>query len=178
MKILLYGLGGIVALLALALLFFYVAGARMPRAHRSVITTKLAAPRAVVWRAITDYAAMPQWWPAVKSVRLEKLPDGTELAWNLDAHGHEIPFRTTESRENEKLVRAIAKDDLPFGGTWTFVLTDAPGGGTQLELTEDGTITPPVFRAIAKWFIGLDATQRDFVKHLRTKLEPGSEGAK
>ncbi|MEO5959986.1 MAG: polyketide cyclase, partial [Opitutaceae bacterium] len=67
----------------------------------------------------------------------------------------------------------IAKEDLPFGGTWTFTLADAPGGGTQLTLTEDGTINPPIFRAMAKWFIGLDATQKDFIanltKHLNAK---------
>lgn len=173
MKILLYVVGTIVGLLAIALLVFYVAGSRMPRTHRSVVTAKLAAPRAVVWRTITDYAATPQWWPAVKSIRIEKLADGTELTWNVDSHGHEIPFRTSESRENEKLVRVIAKDDLPFGGSWTFVLTDASGGGTNLEITEDGVINPPVFRAMAQWFIGLDATQRDFVKHLAVKVEKG-----
>ncbi len=71
---------------------------------------------------------------------------------------------------NEKLVRIIAKEDLPFGGTWTFALSDAPGGGTQLTLTEDGVINPPIFRAVAKWFMGLDATQRDFVRYLGQHL--------
>jgi uncharacterized protein YndB with AHSA1/START domain len=176
MKIALFILVGLVALLALAALAFYVAGSRLPREHRSVVTATFAANRGAVWAAITDYTAMPAWWPAVKSVRTEKLPDGTELTWNKDAHGEEIPFRTIESRVNEKLVRVIATDALPFGGTWTFALADAPGGGTQLALTEDGVITPPIFRAVATWFIGLDATQKDFVanleKHLAKKSAP------
>lgn len=173
MKILLFIVVGLVALFAIAALVFYIAGSRMPREHRSVVTATFKASRPTVWAAITDYAATPSWWPAVKSVRTEKLPDGTELTWNTDSHRHEIPFRTAESRVNEKLVRIIASDRLPFGGTWTFALADAPGGGTQLTLTEDGTITPPIFRAIATWFIGLDATQKDFLtnleKHLATK---------
>jgi uncharacterized protein YndB with AHSA1/START domain len=170
MKIVLFILLGLVALLLLAALVFYLAGSRMPREHRSVVTVVLPANRPAVWSAITDYHAMPQWWPAVKSVRFEKLPDGTELTWNKDAHGKEIPFRTAESRTNEKLVRVIASEKLPFGGTWTYELGDAPGGGTRLTLTEDGVIRPPIFRAVAKWFFGLDTTQRDFLTHLEKRL--------
>ena len=176
MKIALCVLLGLVALVAIVALVFYIAGSQMPREHKSVVTATFKAGRATVWAAITNYAAMPSWWPAVKSVRTEKLPDGTELTWNKDSHGQEIPFRTGESRVNEKLVRIIAKDDLPFGGTWTYALADAPGGGTRLTLTEDGFINPAIFRAVAKWFIGLDAMQKDFVanleKHLATKAAP------
>lgn len=176
MKTALFVLLGLVALLVVVGLVFYIAGANMPREHRSVVTASFKASRAVVWAAITDYAALPSWWPAVKSIRTKKLADGTELTWNKDSHGQEIPFRTGESRVNEKLVRVIAKDDRPFGGTWTFALADAPGGGTNLTLTEDGFINPAIFRAVAKWFMGLDATQKDFIanldKHLAAKRAP------
>jgi len=161
---------GLVALLVLAALVLYLAGSRMPREHRSLVSVSLRASRSAVWTAITDYPAMPAWWPAVKAVRFERLPDGTELTWNKDGHGQEIPFRTGESRANEKLVRVLAKADLPYGGTWTFDLTDAPGGGTRLTLTEDGFVNPAIFRAIATWFIGLDATQQDFIAHLEKHL--------
>jgi uncharacterized protein YndB with AHSA1/START domain len=169
MKILLFSILGLVVLLVVVVIILFTAGVQMPREHRSVVTVHLSAPRAAVWKAITDYAAMPQWWPALRSIRVEKLPDGTELTWNTDAHGHDIPFRTQESRVNEKLVRVIAKDDLPFGGTWTYELADA-NGGTQLTLTEDGIIRPPIFRAIAKWFFGLDTNQRDHLAHLEKHL--------
>lgn len=173
MKIVLLVLAGLVALIVLAALVCYLAGSAMPREHKSVVTATFKASRAAVWAAITDYAAMPSWWPAVKGIRTEKLPDGTELTWNKDSHGREMAFRTGESRPNEKLVRVIVGDDQPFGGTWTFALADAPGGGAQLTLTEDGFINPPILRAVAKWFIGLDATQKDFIanleKHLDTK---------
>ena len=170
MKILLFVFIGLVALLLLAALFLYVVGSQMPREHRSVVSATLHAGRTAAWAAITDYTAMPEWWPAVKSVRTEKLADGTELTWNTDAHGKEIPFRTSESRPNEKLVRVIATDRLPFGGTWTYELTDVGGKETRLTLTEDGVINPPIFRAIAKWFFGLDTTQRDYLAHLEKHL--------
>jgi len=161
---------GLAALLAVIALVFYLVGLRMPRTHRSIVSVSFPVKRAVVWGAITDYAAMPSWWPAVKSIRFERLPDGTELTWNRDRHGKEIPFRTGESRINEKLVRIIAKDDLPFGGTWTFELSDSLGGGTRLTLIEDGFINVALLRPIAAWFIGLDATQKDFLAHLENHL--------
>jgi uncharacterized protein YndB with AHSA1/START domain len=170
MKTLLLIAGGLVAALLLAALVLYIAGSRMPREHRSVVTASLHASRTAVWTAITDYAAFPSWWPAVKAIRTEKLADGTELTWNKDAHGQEIPFRTSEIRPNEKLVRVIATDNLPFGGRWTFELADAAAGGTQLTVTEDGFIDPPIFRSVATWFIGLDATQKDFVANLEKHL--------
>jgi uncharacterized protein YndB with AHSA1/START domain len=174
MKTALFIAMGLVAAVAIAALVIYFAGARMPREHTSRITGAFRADRAAVWAAITDYAAMPGWWPAVKAVRSERLPDGTELTWNKDAHGQEVAFRTAEARPRERLVREIAGKDLPFGGTWTFELADAPGGGTQLTLTEDGWIQPPIFRAVAKWFIGLDATQRDFMANLQKHLAGGA----
>jgi hypothetical protein len=170
MKIALFLLLGLVLLVVVAGLVLYVAGSRMPRGHRSQVTATLKASRPAVWAAITHYSAMPAWWPAVKSVRLETLPDGTELTWNTDRHNRQIPFRTGESRPAEKLVRIIAKDDLPFGGCWTYLLADAPGGGTQITLIEDGVINPPLFRAIATWFFGLDTTQKDYLSHLEKHL--------
>ena len=173
MKIILFIVLGLFVLLLVAAVALYLAGSSMSREHRSVVTATFKAARAAVWSAITDYAAMPLWWPAVKSIRVERLPDGTELTWNKEPHGREIPFRTGESRLNEKLVRIVATEKMdrsPFGGTWTFVLTDAPGGGTQLTLTEDGFINPALFRSVMKWFIGYDATQKDFLAHLEKHL--------
>lgn len=170
MKIILRILLGLVASAVVACLICYIGGARLPREHHTQVSTTLLASRATVWAGLTDYAAMPQWWPAVKSVRFEKRADGTELTWNKDAHGQEIPFRTGESRPNDKLVRIIAKDDLPFGGSWTFELADAGNGRTKLTLTEDGYIDSPMYRAMATWFFGLDTTLNDFVTHFKKRV--------
>lgn len=165
MKILLLIVLGLAGAVILVLLGLYLAGSCLPREHRAQVTVILPVRRDVVWAALTDYAAFPQWWPAVKSVRFERRADGTELTWNTDPHGGEIPFRTVESRTGERLVRAIARDDLPFGGIWTYELTDGGPNATRLTLTEDGFIGPPLFRAVARWFIGLDATMKDFASH-------------
>jgi uncharacterized protein YndB with AHSA1/START domain len=170
MKIALFILLGLVVLLALVALVFYIVGSQMPREHRAQRSVTLKASRAQVWSAITDYAAIPSWWPMVTSIRVEKLADGTELTWTTDSHGNEVPYRTSESRVNERLVRVIASDQLAFGGTWTFDLADAAAGATQLTITEDGYVNPPIFRAMAKWFFGLDTTMRDYLANLEKYL--------
>ena len=70
MKILLWVGMGLVALLVLAALGLYVAGSQMPREHRAQTSLILRANRATVWAALTDYASMPSWWPAVKSIHV------------------------------------------------------------------------------------------------------------
>jgi hypothetical protein len=100
----------------------------------------------------------------VKAIRFETRADGELITWNTDSRGHVIGFRTAEERAPARLVREIVGDDLPFGGTWTYELTEQ-NGATQVTLTEDGFIKPPLFRGIAKFFLKPDATMRDFEKH-------------
>lgn len=164
MKILLIALALLVGLLVLTGLVFYFVGRAQPERHTARITFTLAKPRATVWAALTDYAAMPRWWPAVKSIRFETRANGDIITWNTDGHGKEIGFRTKQETAPTKLVREIVGDNLPFGGTWTYELTE-DNGATLVTLTEDGFITPPLFRGIAHLFMKPDATMRDFQKH-------------
>ncbi len=151
-------------LLIVAVSILYLCGRFLPEDHRATISFVVAKPRPVVWAALTDYAAMPRWWPAVKSVRIEKGQNGETLTWNTDAHGREVAFRTKEEIVPEKLVREIVGADLPFGGTWTYLLSEE-NGGTKVTLIEDGIIRPPLLRAFARYFYGLDRTMKDFADH-------------
>ena len=164
MKITLLVLGIVVGLVVLAGLFFYLVGRAQPERHRATISFALPKSRAVVWAALTDYAAMPTWWPAIKSIRLETRANGEVITWNTDGHGKEIGFRTKEENAPTRLVREIVGDDLPFGGVWIYELAEV-NGTTHITLTEDGFIKPPLFRGIAKFFLPPEATMRDFEKH-------------
>ena len=158
--------GGTIGLLIIAGLVFYIIGRTLPEKHTSKFSVSLPVPSAAVWAVITDYPKMPEWWPAVKSIRLETRPNGEVWTWNQDTRGHEIAFRTLEEKAPQHLVREIVGDNLPFGGTWTFDLTP-DGTKTNLTLTEDGFIKPPLFRFIATYFIGLDKTMKDFSVNLQ-----------
>lgn len=169
MKVVLLIIGSLLGLLVLAGLVLYLIGRSLPERHTSQITVVLPATRPALWAVITDYAKMPEWWPDVRGVRMETRPNGEVWTWNKDSHGQEIGFRTQSESAPARLVREIVGDDLPFGGTWTFELAEE-GGHTRLTLTEDGFIKPPLFRAIAQYFIGLDKTMKSFTAHLEQRV--------
>jgi uncharacterized protein YndB with AHSA1/START domain len=169
MKTVLVIAGVIVGLLVLTGIILYLFGRAQPERHRASITFTLPKPRPAVWAALTDYASMPAWWPAVKSVRLETRPNGEVITWNTDPHDQLVGFRTKEEQAPTRLVREIVGDSLPFGGTWTYELAEE-NGSTRITLTEDGFIKPPFFRAIARLFLKPDATMRDFEKHFTAHL--------
>ncbi len=60
----------------------------------------------------------------------------------------------------------IADDSLPYGGTWTFELAPAEGGGTTLTITEDGFVEPAIFRALARFVFGYHATMEGYLAGL------------
>ncbi|MDI1319636.1 MAG: SRPBCC domain-containing protein [bacterium] len=161
--------GVLLGLLVLAGLVLYFLGRSLPERHTARVSVVLPGARAKVWAIITDYQNMAAWWPAVKGVRLETRLNGEVWTWNKDSHDREIAYRTKEEQAPAKLVREIVADDLPFGGTWTFELTE-DGGQTRLTLTEDGFIKPPLFRAIMQYFIGSNKTMKDFAANLAQRV--------
>ncbi len=98
MKIVFVSMGIILTLTVLAGLFLYLAGLAQPERHAGSITFTMAKPSTVVWAALTDYAAMPQWWPAVKKIRFETRPNGEVVTWDTDRRGRETGFRTNEKK--------------------------------------------------------------------------------
>ncbi len=164
MKIFLLIFAVLAGLLVLTGIVLYLVGRAQPERHTASIAFTLPKPRPAVWAALTDYATMPRWWPAVKSIRLETRLNGEIVTWNTDSHGKEIGFCTKSEQSPARLVREIVGDELPFGGTWTYELAEE-NGVTRVTLTEDGFIKPALFRGIAKLFMKPDATMRDFERH-------------
>jgi hypothetical protein len=58
-------------------------------------------------------------------------------------------------------VTQIQSHDLPFGGGWEFRLKDN-GGSTIVTITENGEVYNPLFRFVAKFIMGHDATLKKY----------------
>lgn len=144
-------------------------GAMLPQAHVAISSITLKQPPATVWAVLRDFENYSTWWPNVKDV--ERLPDrnGHEVWSQRDQRNQTMPLEVTVSDPPVRLVTKIATDKLPFGGTWTYELSEAPGG-SSVTITESGQIYNPVFRVMARLFFGYHATMDSYLRALGEKL--------
>ena len=155
-------IGALAALIAVV----WIVGMMLPQSHTATRTLRVNQPPDAVWKAITDYAAQPQWRAELK--KIERMPDnnGHEV-WKEYNSAGEMPLETTEAVAPRRLVRKIGAG-LPFGGGWTYEL--APdGAGTTLKITEDGEVYNPIFRVVGK-FMDARASMTAFQTGLAKKF--------
>lgn len=165
MRIALYVVGSLVALIALVALI----GALLPVKHHVTreATYKTSADKLFALIATpTDY---PKWRTGVKSV--EMLPTGGGLPkWTETSSDGTITFAVTQTVPGVQLVTTIADKSLPFGGSWTYVL--APGGAdsTTLRITEDGEVYNVIFRFMSRFVFGQAATIEKYLTDVRKRV--------
>ncbi|MER6364722.1 SRPBCC family protein [Kitasatospora sp. NPDC001527] len=167
--------GGAVAVLAAgaaaAVAATLAAGRRLPVEHVSGGGLDLAQPPGAVWEVLTDVELFPAWRPDVS--RVERLPAtaaGLARWCEYGRHGHTV-YEVLESEAPHRLVTGIADPDLPYGGTWTFVLTGA-GGGCTLTVTERGEVYQPLYRAVSHYVTGEGAAVHRFLAALAHRMSP------
>lgn len=150
-----------------------IVGACLPQAHAAAKRMMLPVPAKVVFAAIADVEAYPQWVTGVKSVQWLPDRDGCRVFREVGPHG---PMDLAiERREPDWLfVTRIVTEGSPFGGTWTLRL-DERDGRTTLTLTEHGEVYNVVFRCLARFLFGHTATMDAFLPALAKRC--GALGA-
>jgi uncharacterized protein YndB with AHSA1/START domain len=143
-------------------------GSRLPRAHRASREQDLPAPPEVVWAALTEVEAFPTWRSDVKKVQMLPDRDGQRV-WIEEGKQGKMTFRVERSEPPRLLVTRIADPDLPFGGTWTYVIAPVPGG-SRLTITEDGEIYNPLFRLVARFVLGYEGTIASYLGALQKRF--------
>jgi uncharacterized protein YndB with AHSA1/START domain len=158
---------GIVGILVALVLIVVVVGMLLPKSHVASASATYSAPPDSIWATLTDVRAFPTWRRDLK--RVELLPDENgQLGWRETGSNGVIPFRVVESVRSQRLVTRIADPKLPFGGTWTYVLTPA-GTGTSLTITENGEIYNPIFRFVSRFVLGYTATMTGMLRAIGAK---------
>ena len=163
MKWILVVLGSIALLVGIA----FGIGSVVPREHTASRSAVYSKDANTLWQVITNFSDYPTWRTDVESVR--KLEGGGRTGWVETTSMGELPLEIVEEVRGEKLVLRIASSDLPFGGTWTYVLAPA-GGGTRLTITEDGHVDNALFRFMARFVFGYSKTLEDYLRDLGEKL--------
>jgi uncharacterized protein YndB with AHSA1/START domain len=159
----------LIAVAALAALAAIVAitGWSLPVAHVATQRATVAAPPDRVWTIITDVEAFPSWRTDVKTV--ERVAGTDALTWIEHGRTGALKLKVEASDPPRRLVMRIADPSLPFGGTWTYELAPS-AGGTTVTVTENGEIYNPVFRTMARFVFGYEATMASYLDALRKKV--------
>lgn len=164
---LLIGAGVVAALVAGVL----VVGMMLPESHTATVAAEYPVPPELVWSAITEVDAFPQWRRGVTRVEvLEPAEEGgPPRRWRETGEYGPMTLEVVEMEPGRRLVARIADQGLPYGGTWTYRAEPVPGG-TRLTITEDGEVYSPLFRFMSRFVFGHESTLRDYHEDLRERL--------
>lgn len=157
-------IGILVVLVGLILLILLI-GWMLPVNHKATAHGWFDSSPNEVWNAAINVREYETWRSGLK--HLEVHEDGT---WTeTDAQNTTITFGVIEESKNEKLVVKIL-NDLPFGGTWTYKLTEE-GNGCRVDITEDGQVYNVIFRFVSHFFMDQSATMKQYIQDLKHHLE-------
>ena len=164
MRLALIGVGVVVLLIAIVVAIGY----SLPVKHRAEMSANFKVTPDTVFALITKVEDFPTWLSGLKSVELLPSTDGRKRFRERSGDGA-IAYVIESSEPGRRLVTRIDDKSLPFGGTWTYVLTPVPEGGTTLRITEDGEIYNPVFRFVSRFFMGYDRTIKTYLADVGKK---------
>jgi hypothetical protein len=152
--------------LAALVALIYLIGYWLPMKHAASIqyTFSKNSPEDV-WNSIISFKEYSRWRSGLK--HLQVIDDNNWKETN--SHGDTIMYHGEIVAQGKRFVSRIVSKELPYGGSWTYNV-EAVEGGTKLRITEDGEVYNPVFRFMARYFFGHDATLKQYVNDLRNYL--------
>jgi uncharacterized protein YndB with AHSA1/START domain len=151
----------------------YLAGTRIAESHQATVQRTVQAPPDAVWTAITGVEDFPSWRAGVEQVeRLE--PRNGLPVWRERGSSGELTIQVVYLEPPQRMVARVIDPAGDFGGTWTYDLAPGEGGGTQVTITEDGEIYNPIFRVVARFITGYEATMESYLDALAAHVGQGA----
>lgn len=165
---------GVGILLVVLIAVVGIGGALLPRTHHVTRSALYAQPPDSIWAVIADMEHSPSWRSDITGVK--RLPDHDgHPVWLQIAKEGNWPLEITVEEAPSLLVAVVADSSAGFGGAWTYHLV-SEGTGTRVTITEDGFVSNPFFRFIARYCFGLtsslDAYLTALGHHFRESVHP------
>lgn len=136
-----------IAIVAVLVLVPLVVGLCVSPTHEATcrIEFRESAP-ATVWNVIGSVEGWSDWNSLVDAMKPSSSDDGVET-WIMVSEWGEVPARIEVRDPAKRLV--VHLDGGGFEGRWDYRLSPLEGGtGCTLEITEQGRVSNPIFRAI------------------------------
>jgi uncharacterized protein YndB with AHSA1/START domain len=158
--------GVVLIVIALAFTVMLVMGGMQPRAHTASVATDINAPIAVVWQRIEDTAQQPSWRTGLSAVQPMPAQNGHICWMEIQKMGKMPLCEVLTAAPNTRIV-AIADPNLPYGGTWTYQLTETSPTTTHIAITENGTTGPWFFRFVGHYIFHEDTMIKQYEADLQ-----------
>jgi hypothetical protein len=149
----------VAGVLVLLVLVVVGIGALLPKRH---VVSRSAVLKASPEKLYALIAGDQSWRPDVKACELFT-EGGRQFQRETSKHGETMLYELEDAKPPVAIVRRIATENLPFGGSWSFAI-EPVSGGTRVRITEDGEVYNPFFRFVSKFIIGETATQDAYLK--------------
>lgn len=160
--------GVIVLLLLIAGGLIYFDGTRLPATHTVSVSGVVPAPQDKVFALITDVKDGSNWRPRVKSV-ITLQPDQGRDRW-VEHYAYHQYMTFLAVQTVAPTLRQVKLDEprAAYGGTWTYELSPGPTPATtELKITEDGYINPPIYRFMMAHVMGPTKNLDDYMKDIQ-----------
>ena len=109
-------------------------------------------------------AMLPKTHTASRTAKVALPPDALFRLLTAIKFG-DVPVRV-ERQEPPSLLVTRVVEGQPFGGTWTYRISPAPGG-SELTITEDGEVYNVIFRFMSHFVFGHHATLERYLRNLQ-----------
>jgi len=149
-------------------LITYIIGVFLPAEHVAEGERVVHAPIEAVAARIRDVEGQPKWRRGVKAIELLPSETGGIHYREIGANGP-MTFRFREVERGRRFESVIADDTLPFGGRWIISLEPAESG-TRVRIREEGTVRPPIFRALSRFVFGHQSTLKAYLDDLEASI--------
>jgi hypothetical protein len=163
MKTILIGLAAVLVLVGLVAII----GAALPVQHHATRKAHFRVSPEALYALI---AGPPDWRSGVKHFGAVASGGNRRQWWEQDSHGAKITYEVVEDNAPQRFVVRIADRNLPYGGTWSYVIAPAESGGSELRISEDGEIYNVIFRFVSRFILGYTGSIDGYFRDLGAKL--------
>lgn len=154
----------VLMILGVLILLMFIMGSTLPQKHTATSSLAFTSSREEVWSVLTRFEEWPSWRTDLKSIQT-----GHNSFTEVNTDGESVEYQIDEFAPNERLITRIITPDLPYGGSWTYELTQA-GNGCTLTITENGEVYNPLFRFMSKYMFGHTATMDTYLGSLKKRI--------
>jgi uncharacterized protein YndB with AHSA1/START domain len=144
----------------------------LPRDHRASRSVVIHQAPTTIFETVSHLERLPSWWMMVRGV--EMLPDrggGTRYRQTFANRRRDltIDMEVVESHSPSRFVTRIADERSPFQGRWTYEIEPVEAG-SQVTVTEEGTITHPLIRFFFRTMMSKSHTIDSYLRALGQKF--------